>query len=113
MTEGIETTGYAPWFHALLQKLGHTRLVGEAATIRAMVVRKTKTDCTALDNGAIHRIAGHSDRAAVYRTRQGDAGHFGRSPADVDGHVTGRDRGTTRLPAFASHGCGRAILTPG
>jgi transposase len=41
---GIETTGYALWFHALLQRLGHTLLVGEAAKIRAMVVRKTKTD---------------------------------------------------------------------
>jgi transposase len=40
----IETTGYSLWFHALLQRLGHTLLVGEAAKIRAMVVRKTKTD---------------------------------------------------------------------
>ena len=43
-TVGIETTGYALWFHELLQRLGHTLLVGEAAQIRAMVVRKTKTD---------------------------------------------------------------------
>src|SRR5262245_55722660 len=44
VTVGIETTGYALWFHELLQRLGHTLLVGEAAQIRAMVVRKTKTD---------------------------------------------------------------------
>jgi transposase len=44
VTVGIETTGYTLWFHALMQKLGHTLLVGEAAKIRAMVVRKTKTD---------------------------------------------------------------------
>jgi transposase len=44
VTVGIETTGYALWFHALLQTQGHTLLVGEAAKIRAMVVRKTKTD---------------------------------------------------------------------
>src|SRR5262249_2592622 len=44
VTVGIESTGYAVWFHALLQRLGHTLLVGDAATIRAMVVRKTKTD---------------------------------------------------------------------
>ena len=31
------------WFHALLPRLGHTLLVGEAAKIRAMVVRKIKT----------------------------------------------------------------------
>src|SRR5262249_52177806 len=42
--EGIETPGYAIWFHALMPRLGHTVLVGDAAKIRAMVVRKTKTD---------------------------------------------------------------------
>jgi transposase len=44
VTVGIEATGYTLWFHAVMQKLGHTLLVGEAAKIRAMVVRKTKTD---------------------------------------------------------------------
>src|SRR5919106_1779751 len=41
---GIESTGYALWFHALLHRLGHEVIVGDAAKIRAMVVRKTKTD---------------------------------------------------------------------
>src|SRR5215475_2195112 len=44
VTIGIESTGYAIWFHALMQRLGHTLLVGDAAKIRAMVVRQTKTD---------------------------------------------------------------------
>ena len=44
VTIGIESTGYAVWFHTLMQRLGHTLLVGDAAKIRAMVVRKTKTD---------------------------------------------------------------------
>jgi transposase len=44
VTIGIETTGYTQWFHALMHRLGHTVLVGEASKIRAMVVRKTKTD---------------------------------------------------------------------
>lgn len=44
VTIGIETTGYALWFHTLMHRLGHTLLVGEATKIRAMVVRKTKTD---------------------------------------------------------------------
>src|SRR6266542_3181943 len=44
VTVGIESTGYALWFHTLMQRLGHTLLVGDAAKIRAMVVRKTKTD---------------------------------------------------------------------
>jgi transposase len=44
VTIGIETTGYTQWFHALMHRLGHTVLVGEAGKIRAMVIRKTKTD---------------------------------------------------------------------
>jgi len=44
VTIGIETTGYTQWFHTAMHRLGHTVLVGEAAKIRAMVVRKTKTD---------------------------------------------------------------------
>jgi len=44
VTIGIESTGYATWFHTLIQRLGHTLLVGDATKIRAMVVRKTKTD---------------------------------------------------------------------
>src|SRR5262247_2177103 len=44
VTIGMETTGYTQWFHALMHRLGHTVLVGEAGKIRAMVVRKTKTD---------------------------------------------------------------------
>ncbi len=44
VTVGIESTGYALWFHTLMQRLGHALLVGDAAKIRAMVVRKTKTD---------------------------------------------------------------------
>jgi len=44
VTVGIESTGYALWFHAVLQRIGHTLIVGEAAKIRAMVVRKIKTD---------------------------------------------------------------------
>src|SRR5512145_744292 len=52
VTVGIESTAYSLWLHAPLQRLGHTLLVGEAAKIRAMVVRKTKTDRT--DAGMSH-----------------------------------------------------------
>ena len=44
VTVAIESTGYALWFHSLMQRLGHTLLVGDAAKIRASVVRRTKTD---------------------------------------------------------------------
>src|SRR5262245_17105123 len=36
VTIGIETTGYTQWFYTLMQRLGHTVIVGEAAKIRAM-----------------------------------------------------------------------------
>src|SRR2546422_7967731 len=36
VTVGIESTGYALWFHALLHRLGHEVIVGDAAKIRAM-----------------------------------------------------------------------------
>jgi transposase len=44
VTVGMESTGDAAWFHTRMQRLGHTRLVGDAAKIRAMVVRNTKTE---------------------------------------------------------------------
>jgi transposase len=44
VTIGVESDGYAQWFHALIQREGHTLLVGDATKIRAMVPRKTKTD---------------------------------------------------------------------
>src|SRR4029453_6109035 len=43
-TIGIQYNGYTQGFHALMHRLGHTVPVGEAGKIRAMVVRKTKTD---------------------------------------------------------------------
>src|SRR5262249_15654271 len=42
VTIGIETTGYSQWFHALMHRLGHTVLVGEAGKIRAMVGTQDK-----------------------------------------------------------------------
>jgi len=41
---GIEATGYARWFRRLLSELGHELWVGDAAEIRAKMVRKQKTD---------------------------------------------------------------------
>ena len=41
---GIEATGYTQWFERLLQKLGHELWVGDAAEIRASMVRKQKND---------------------------------------------------------------------
>ena len=41
---GIESMGYTGWFERLLQEMGHEVWIGDAAAIRASVVRKQKTD---------------------------------------------------------------------
>ena len=41
---GMEATCTAQWFERLLERCGHTLRVGDAAQIRASVVRKQKTD---------------------------------------------------------------------
>jgi transposase len=41
---GMEATGYAQWFERMLAELGHELWVGDAAEIRAAMVRKQKTD---------------------------------------------------------------------
>jgi transposase len=41
---GIEATGYSQWFERMLQEMGHEFWIGDAAAIRASVVRKQKTD---------------------------------------------------------------------
>lgn len=40
----MEATGYAQWFERMLARLGHELWVGDAAEIRAAMVRKQKTD---------------------------------------------------------------------
>ena len=41
---GMEACGHYPWFERLLEECGHELWLGEAAKIRASVVRKQKTD---------------------------------------------------------------------
>ena len=41
---GMEATGFTQWFEQMLAELGHELWVGDAAEIRASVVRKQKTD---------------------------------------------------------------------
>ena len=41
---GMEACGHYPWFERLLEELGHELWLGDAAEIRARVVRKQKTD---------------------------------------------------------------------
>jgi len=41
---GMEATGYAHWFERMLAQQGHELWIGDAAEIRARMVRKQKTD---------------------------------------------------------------------
>ena len=41
---GVEATGYTRWFERMLRELGHELWIGDAAQIRAAMVRKQKTD---------------------------------------------------------------------
>jgi transposase len=41
---GLEATGYARWFHRLLEALGHQLLVGDAYVIRKCALRRQKND---------------------------------------------------------------------
>lgn len=41
---GIEATGHTRWFERMLAEMGHELWIGDAAQIRASVVRKQKTD---------------------------------------------------------------------
>jgi transposase len=41
---GMEACGYTQWFERLLGELGHELWLGDAARIRASVVRQQKTD---------------------------------------------------------------------
>lgn len=47
---GIEASGNTRWFERLLAELGHEMVMGDAARIRAMVVRRQKTDARDADH---------------------------------------------------------------
>src|SRR5229473_1556234 len=52
---GMEATCTAQWFERLLERCGHTLRVGDAAQIRASVVRKQKTDTRDARQLLLHR----------------------------------------------------------
>src|SRR5436305_12510838 len=41
---GVEACGYTNWFEELMEDLGHTILVGDAAEIRRLARRRQKND---------------------------------------------------------------------
>jgi transposase len=69
---GIESTSYTLWFEEMLSELGHELVVGDAAKIRAMAVRKQKYDrqdalhlMTRCWHGATFRASGDRARKIV------------------------------------------------
>jgi len=44
VTVGVESSGYAQWFHRLVQEKGHRLLVGDAHAIRQFAKRRQKND---------------------------------------------------------------------
>src|ERR1700730_16640838 len=52
---GMEACGHYPWFERLLEELGFELWLGDAAAIRATVVRKQKTDRRDADHVLVHR----------------------------------------------------------
>ena len=106
VTVGVESTGYAQWFHALIQRQGHTLLVGDAARIRAMVVRKTKTDrrdaahllqLVAIVASEVSRIT--TSPVSIRRRRHVVCGMPERGPEVTNGSMP-----TYSLPAFIGGG---------
>ncbi len=80
---GVETTGYALWFAEMLSELGHELVVGDAAKIRKMEVRKQKHDrrgCGTLAESVKARR--FSEALAAQRGRARRAGAAG-APASV------------------------------
>jgi len=52
---GMEACGHYPWFEQLLARCGHELWLGDAAKIRAGVVRKQKTDRRDADSALADR----------------------------------------------------------
>jgi transposase len=61
---GLESSGYALWFHQLLTNLGHQVLVGDAFAIRQFARRRQKTDQR--DAELLLDLLLHSDFPAVH-----------------------------------------------
>ena len=54
---GVEATGYTRWFERLMAELGHELWIGDAAQIRAAMVRKQKTDARDAAGCPVLRLA--------------------------------------------------------
>ncbi len=64
VTVGVEASGYAQWFHRLLEERGHQLLVGDAHVIRQFARRRQKNDRR--DAELILDLLLHDDFPAVH-----------------------------------------------
>jgi len=62
---GVEATGYTGWFEELIETLGHTLLVGDAAEIRRLARRRQKNDRR--DAELILDLLAHDEFPRLYR----------------------------------------------
>ncbi|MGH9578723.1 MAG: IS110 family transposase, partial [Terriglobales bacterium] len=64
VTIGVEASGYAQWFHRLVQEQGHRLLVGDAHAIRQFARRRQKNDRR--DAALLLDLLVHGDFPAVH-----------------------------------------------
>src|SRR5258708_35219890 len=92
---GIEATGHTRWFERMLGELGQELWIGDAAQIRASVVRKQKTDARdaahlldlllsdrfpriwrpGLEERGLRRLVGHRQKRGGMRSAVGNHVH--------------------------------------
>ena len=78
---GMEATGNSQWFLELVEDLGHSIWVGDAAQIRASYVRKQKTDKRDAGPGATRSAA-----AGVASAQAGGDSQPGEKRTATPGH---------------------------
>lgn len=64
-TIAIEATAYTVWFQALMDRLGHELVYGDAARLRAMMTRKQKTDRRDAEHLLQVYLSGHYPRVRM------------------------------------------------
>lgn len=62
---GVEASGYTSWFEEMIEELGHTLLVGDAAEIRRLARRRQKNDRR--DAELVLDLLAHDEFPRLYR----------------------------------------------
>jgi transposase len=91
---GVEACGYTQWFEELVEDLGHTLLVGDAAEIRRLARRRQKTDRR--DADLILDLLAHDEFPRLYRYPAASRACLRASSASVTASSGCAPRSTTR-----------------